>query len=313
MKKTHTRVPPLRVETAVERLERIVCSTSFPFYWLRARAHGIPGLRFASHSGRMGLHALLGKHDDVSYAEVYRMLFTPVESTRYFEFGLAWDFLCDTSARRYLDVSSPRLFPLAFLAEQPGATAELINPNRVDLKLTTGLVRACGLVPRCTLWNALIEEVPFPPSTFDVITSLSVVEHIPADTKAVQRMWDLLKPSGKLVLSVPCAAEAEEQYIDADQFGLQQADEQGFFFLQYVYDEALLRERFYGVLGQPTRYGIYGEREQGSLRRGLIKKWAGEKYPRWREPYTMAKEFQCYQTLRDLPGEGVIVMAFEKK
>jgi SAM-dependent methyltransferase len=313
MKKTYTRVPPLRVETAVERLERLVCSTSCPFYWLRARAHRIPGLRFASHSGRLGLRALFGKHDDVSNAEVYRMLFTPVESTRYFEFGLAWDFLSNTCARRYLDVSSPRLFPLVFLAEQRGATAELINPNQEDLKITTGLVRACGLVPRCTLWNCMIEEVPFPPSTFDVITSLSVVEHIRADTTAVQRMWDLLKPSGRLVLSVPCAAEAEEQYIDADQFGLQEADEQGFFFLQYIYDEALLRERFYAALGEPKRSGIYGEREEGTLRRGLVKKWSGEKYPRWREPYTMAKEFQRYQTLRDLPGEGVIVMLFEKK
>jgi SAM-dependent methyltransferase len=282
-------------------------------YWLGARRYEIPGLRFASDSARLALRSLLGNHDGVSYAEIYRMLFTPVESTRYFEFGLAWDLLSNISIGRYLDVSSPRLFPVALMSQRRESTGELINPNREDLKLTAGLVRACGLADRCTLWNCLIEEVPFSPSTFDLITSISVVEHIPADTNAVQQMWGLLKPGGRLILSVPCAAVAEEQYINVDHFGLQQPDEKGFFFLQYVYDEALLQERFYSVLGRPTRHGVYGEKESGSLRRGLIKKWTGARYPRWREPYTMAQEFQRYQNLRDIPGEGVIVMEFEKK
>jgi SAM-dependent methyltransferase len=261
----------------------------------------------------LALRSLLGNRNDVSYAEVYRMLFTPVESTRYFEFGLAWDFLSDISIDRYLDVSSPRLFPVALVAQRRETTAELINPNQGDLKLTAGLVRACGLSDRCTLRNCLIEEAPLRPSTFDLITSLSVVEHIPGDKNAVQQMWGLLKPAGRLVLSVPCAAVAEEQYINADQFGLQRPDEEGYFFLQYVYDDMLLQERFYSVLGRPTRYGIYGEREPGSLRRGLIQKWSGVKYPRWREPYTMAQLFRRYQTIGELPGEGVIVMVFEKK
>ena len=313
MKRTYTQVPPIQVATRLARLERIICSTTFPLYWLGARFYGIPGLRFASDSARLALRSLLGNRNSVSYAEIYRMLFTPVESTRYLEFGLAWEFLSDISIDRYLDVSSPRLFPLALMAQRWEAAAELINPNQEDLNVTAGLVRACGLADRCTLWNCLLEEAPFSSSTFDLITSLSVVEHIPADTNAVLRMWDLLKRGGKLVLSVPCAAIAEEQYIDVDHYGLQQPDERGHFFLQYVYDEALLQERFYSVLGRATRQGIYGEREPGFLRRGLIKKWVGAKYPRWREPYTMAKEFQRYQNLGDLPGEGVIVMQFEKK
>ena len=313
IRKTYTRVPHVQVETGLGRLERIVCSTALPFYLLRARRSGMPGLSFASDSARLALRALFGKRDDVSYGEIYRMLLTPVESTRYFEFGLARDFLSDLSICRYLDVSSPRLFPLALITQLQEATAELINPHHEDLKLTAGLIRACGLADRCTLWNCLIEEAPFHPTTFDLITSLSVVEHIPADKNVLQRIWDLLKPAGRLILSVPCAAIAEEQYIDIDPFGLQRPQEDGFFFLQYVYDDPLLQQRFYSVLGRPTRYAIYGEREAGSLRRGLIKKWSGAKYPRWREPYTMTQDFQRYETLGDLPGEGVIVMLFEKR
>jgi SAM-dependent methyltransferase len=241
------------------------------------------------------------------------MLLTPIESTRYFEFGLAWEFLSNISIDRYLDVSSPRLFPLTLVAQRSKTSAELINPTHEDLKITSSLVRAWGLADRCTVWSCLIEDAPFARETFDVITSLSVVEHIPADKHAVQRMWDLLKPGGRLVLSVPCAAVAEEQYIDVDHFGLQRRDEEGFFFLQYLYNDELLRERFYSVLGNPTRYAIYGENEGGSLRRGLIRKWSGAKYPRWKEPYTMAREFKQYQNIRELPGEGIIAMEFVKK
>jgi SAM-dependent methyltransferase len=314
LKRTFTRVPPINIPTRSERLTRsIVGSVLFPLYWLGAHSYGLPGLGFGIDSFRFGLRSLLSKKGDISYAEIYRMLFAPVESTRYFEFGLAWDFLSGISIRRYLDVSSPRLFPLALMRQRPETSAKLINPNQADLRATAGLVRACGLAERCTLSGELIEAVPLRPTGFDLITSISVVEHIPADKDAVQRMWELLSPGGRLILSVPCAAVAEEQYIDVDQFGLQPPDEGGFFFLQYVYDEALLQDRFYSVAGPPTRQGIYGEREPGTLRRGLIKKWSGGKYPKWREPYAMAQGFQRYETLADLPGEGVIVMEFNKK
>lgn len=313
IKKTYTKIPDLQPESALGRVARVLCSAVFPWYLLRAHLHGIPGLRFPWNSARFALRSLASTHDAVSHAEIYRMLFTPVESTRYFEFGLAWDFLSDISVNHYLDVSSPRLFPLYFLTQKRQAAAELVNPNQEDLKITAGLVSACGLAKRCTLRNSLIEDAPFPPSTFDVITSLSVVEHIVEDQIAVQRMWELLKPRGRLVISVPCAAVAEAQYISVDQFGLQQPDEEGFFFLQYVYDEALLQDHFYRVLGSPKRRGVYGENQPGSLRCGLIKKWSGAKYPRWKEPYTMALEFQRYERVADLPGEGVIVMEFEKK
>lgn len=307
-------MPPVETPTLFGRMARVVAGCAlFPMYWLGAHPYRLPGLRFPIDSFRLGLRSLLGKNEDVSSAEIYRMLFAPVESTRYIEFGLAWEFVSDAAIGRYLDVSSPRLFPLGLMTRRKEATANLLNPNREDLKTTAGLVRACGLADRSTLWDCLIEEAPLRPSTFDLITSISVVEHIPADRNAVQQMWELLKPGGRLVLSVPCAAVAEEQYIDVDHYGIQNPDENGFVFLQYVYDEALLQERFYSVLGSPVRRGIYGEREPGTLRRGFIKKWSGGRYPRWREPYTMARDFQRYESLADLPGEGVIVMEFNKK
>jgi SAM-dependent methyltransferase len=42
-----------------------------------------------------------------------------------------------------------------------------------------------------------------PPASFDVVTCISVLEHIPAHQKAVGSMLHLLRPGGRLILTVP--------------------------------------------------------------------------------------------------------------
>ncbi len=51
--------------------------------------------------------------------------------------------------------------------------------------------------------NAASEAVPFPSSTFDLILSHEVLEHVQDDRLAVQEMIRLLKPGGRIVLFVP--------------------------------------------------------------------------------------------------------------
>jgi len=235
-----------------------------------------------------------------------------MHSTRYFEFDFMRHSLSGIPFRCYLDVSSPRLFPIILASARPEITAELVNPDKKDLQVTARYVRACGIDSRCHLRECRIEEAPFTPELFDVITSISVVEHIPQDKDAVNSMWELLKPGGKLLLSVPCAAVAEEQYLDVDHFGLQSPDENGFYFHQYIYDHSLLMERFYSVMGPPVRLAIYGEKKPGSLLAGLLEKWSGQDYPLWKEPYAMGREWRRYDSLTDLPGEGVISLEFTK-
>jgi len=191
-------------------------------------------------------------------------------------------------------------------------TAELVNPDERDLWTTASLVKACGLESRCNLRKCLIEDAQFIPESFDVVTTISVVEHIPQDKDAVSKIWDLIKPGGKLLVSVPCAAVGEEEYVNVDFFGLQTPDEAGFFFHQYRYDQALLEERFYSVTGPPVQVAIYGESKAGTLLNGLLRKWSGQHYPLWKEAYVMAREFRRYESLSDLPGEGVVVMEFVK-
>jgi predicted SAM-dependent methyltransferase len=314
LKKTYIRVPPITATARWKKVARaLVGSVLSPAYWLLAHRYHVPGLRFRLDCARLGLRLLYNHKAPVSYPEIYSLLFWPMDSTRYFEFDFMWHSLYDIPFRYYLDVSSPRLFPIILSSKRPEITAELVNPDKKDLQDTARFVRACGIDSRCHLRDCRIEEAPFSPESFDVITSISVVEHIPQDKDAVNRMWELLKPGGKLVLSVPCAAVAEEQYLDVDHFGLQTPDENGFLFHQYIYDQALLMERFYSVVGPPVRLAIYGETKAGTLLNGLIRKWSGQDYPLWKEPYAMAREFRRYESLSDLPGEGVIMMEFVKE
>lgn len=311
--KTYTRVPLPVQRSVFSKAGRALMGTFLaPFYLHLARRRGQPGTDFADESRRLASKILFTKHRPVDLAELYSMVFWPIESTRYFEFDAAWRLLSGLTIRNFLDVSSPRLFPLALAHRHPDTAGELINPDPSDLRITASLLKAAGVDRRCHVSNVLIENAPFAAQSFDLVTSLSVVEHIPDAQAAVRRMWQMLRPGGRLVLSVPCMAQAEQQYIDVDHFGLQTPGADGFYLLQYVYDEALLGERFFSVLGQPSQTIIYGEKRKGSLRQGLLKKWSGDKYPRWREPYTMWQDFQRYHSVAELPGEGVIIMRFDR-
>lgn len=280
---------------------------------MRAGMVRAPGMNFHWRCVRLGLRLLLNPRLPLRRGWVYMFLFAPIGSTRYFEFDFAWRALADAHVTNYLDVSSPRLCPILLLEAKRDASAELINPDAEDLAITTNLVRACGLATRVHTRSCLIQDAPFEPQSFDAISSLSVLEHIPDVREAVSKMWAWLQPGGKLILSMPCAADAYEQWIDSPVYGLLEADDRGFNFLQTVYDEALLREKIFGVTGEPKNFVLYGERRAGFLRKHLDTRYSGLGPDFWREPYVMGKEFRRFEKIADLPGEGVIALEFVKE
>lgn len=235
-----------------------------------------------------------------------------MDSVRYFEFDFMWRALSSRSFQSYLDVSSPRLFPVLLATKKPDVVAALINPDVNDLNGTLQLVRSMGIESRCKLHDCLIGSAPFDVASFDIITSISVVEHIPEDTQAVQKMWELLRPRGRLLLTVPCAAHSLEEYQDRSMYGLLDRNEDGFFFFQRYYDQQLLQERIFRITGLPCRYAVYGEMRPGLYRKNMESKVSDPNYPAWREPYMMGKEYCYFDSVDDLPGIGVIGMEFLK-
>jgi SAM-dependent methyltransferase len=282
-----------------------------PSYLLMAGAAGVPGIAFHLRCVAAGIRLLFsGK---VPLKSCYKYVFFPMDSTRYFELHEAWKRTERFSFSRYLDVSSPRMFPLLLLAAVPGATADLMNPDSSDLRETERLAHALGQKARCRFLNSVLEDSLFPPSSFDLITCLSVLEHIPDDTAALNAMWSFLRPGGKLVLALPCMSEYLEQYISHNPYGVLASGDDGYTFWQRYYDRPRLESSIYSVTGAPAGIAIYGEKQHGLFfRNATMKRLIGVHYPTWREPFMMATEYRIFASPDELPGEGVIVLEFVK-
>jgi SAM-dependent methyltransferase len=232
--------------------------------------------------------------------------------TRYFEYDFAWRRLSSLKIGRYLDVSSPFAFPILLVDRMPKVTADLVNPDGNDLPTTRAIACAAGLDRRCRFLQAVVDDIDAPPSSYDAVTCISVLEHIPDDRAALQRMWSLLRPGGTLIITVPCAARSYRLFTNRDHYGLLGSGEDGFTFLEYVYDEAQLAERVYAVTGSPAATEIWGEREPGFLSRELASRWSGAAWRYWEEPLLMARAFARYAKISELPGEGVVSLSFVK-
>jgi SAM-dependent methyltransferase len=158
----------------------------------------------------------------------------------------------------------------------------------------------------------LVEDVPFADGSFDLITSISVIEHIPDEQSAIATMWRLLRPGGRLIVTMPCAREAEEEYTNLDEYALFPSDRQGFVYWQRYYDRAALEDRIFTVTGKPVRMEIYGEKTRGSYDANVLQKRTNPSYPYWWEPAMMGRDYKFYDSIDDLPGMGVVALEFRK-
>lgn len=284
-----------------------------PVYWFLAHRYHVPGLHIQALFYFLGLK--LSARGKVRLAASQRLLSSPMDSVRYFEFDFFYNrFLYHPDCKNYLDISSPRLFPTLIMNNYPHINGTIINPDTKDLNVTKELFSACGFENRCRFLNEPIANLTLPEKSFDMITSLSVLEHIPGDgdREAVKKIWSLLRPNGRLYISVPCARVAFEEYIDFNEYGLLKPDEDSYVFGQRFYDKRLLEDRFWNILGPPKNMSIYGEKQEGFFFNNRQIRLESPYYPFWREPYMMGQNYCKYDSLEDLPGIGVIALEFIK-
>jgi hypothetical protein len=132
-----------------------------PIYCLLALHERGPGLAFRWDSAVLALRLLRRRTRQISIADVCRLLVFPMDSVRYFEFTFVWDALSNHPVCSYLDVSSPRLFPLMLVMKNHQLHADLINPDPQDLTVTDNLAKSLNLEMRCDFHNCLISAAPF--------------------------------------------------------------------------------------------------------------------------------------------------------
>jgi SAM-dependent methyltransferase len=311
----YVRVPTARPRTPAQRVLAVTTGALLaPIFGALASILGVPGIRSRLRCMPLGTRLLIGARGSGDLSRASQVLLMPMDSTRYFEFDFVDRAVRGLPVRRYLDVSSPRLVPVLLARARPDVVVDMINPDGKDLAESRALVQAARLSERITLHECLVHETPFKAGTFDLITCVSVLEHIPDDGTALRAMLEMLRPGGTLVLTLPCMSRAAEQYIDHDEYGLLETDPNGFVFWQRYYDAESLRSRVFTIAGEPSRSEVYGEKVAGSFQRNAqAKRTLGVSYPYWREPCWVSRAFRPFRTVDDLSGEGVIGLTFVRR
>ncbi len=311
--RTSLRVGATNARRRSRRIRRLAGAMLLPVHLTRAAFRGVPGITLHLEVAAAAAKCMI--RGSMRPSEAFGLATFPMDSVRYLE--LSW---LRARAReggpydRLLDVSSPRLFPLWLLKKDDVRSGELLNPDPHDAAETVRLAHALGVRDRCRVLDSTLAEADFDERSFDLISSVSVIEHIPGDgdTALVERLWALLRPGGRLLLSVPCSAAPFEEYLDVDPYGLYPADSDGFYFGQRFYDSRLLSERIFSVTGAPSEQIVYGERSPERFFSNRLAKVNDPNYPFWREADWLAANFRYFHSIDELPGLGVVAMEMVK-
>ncbi len=251
----------------------------------------------------------------MSLVELNEIAIAPLDSFRYFEFHFGYAFIKDLDIDSYLDISSPRYFPAYLIEKKKLQNAVLINPDKKDIANTNELYQKLGLGGNAVLINELIENVELQPESFDLITSISVLEHIPLEyiLNCIEQILNLLKPGGHLLISIPVAKKSFEEYINYNEYGLQDKTNDGYYFGQRFHDSQLIDELFISTLGQPLKIKIVGEKINGFFINNRFEKLNYINYPSRAESLIFNKNYAIYDTIDSLPGLGVAIFLFQKR
>lgn len=278
----------------------------------RARAGSqLHGAQFDRYGRLLSFRFLLER----DYSRFLHLLCNPVSLVRYFEFDFVLAAADWRRARSWLDVSSPRMILLYILRNYPEVYATVINPDTRDLEETAAFLKVASLLDRSNLAPEDATALPYADDSFDVITSISVIEHIPADgdTLAVREMWRVLKPGGRMVITLPCRKQFLDDWRGNDMYSLGVPEDGGLFFFQRWYDSKALQERIVQPVGvAPLAIRVYGEKEPQTFAR-YEQRWIENGLQETlNDPLHAVRDYRTYERIEDLPGMGICGLIFEK-
>jgi SAM-dependent methyltransferase len=151
---------------------------------------------------------------------------------------------------RMLDLSSPKLLPLTLAEQMPAC--QCVSTDILPHEVCWTQEKATLLTLRnlkCQAQDA--RRLGYPSNHFDLITSISVFEHIApehgGDLPAIAEMARVLRPGGFAVITVPFSRNYFADYLASNVYERQSGGEPIFF--QRFYDEQLLQQNFVEAAG----------------------------------------------------------------
>ena len=185
----------------------------------------------------VGLGARYLVHHGYLREAVIRVV-VPLDPSRYLELP---ETLAELGARpgdRVLDLASPKL--LAVVLARRGADVTSVDQFEWEIdswrKLTAG-------EPRLAFQVGDGRSLPFEDASFDHAYSVSVLEHIPepGDEEALRELARVVRPGGRLVVTLPHARAYREDWRDAPVYA-DQGGRGARHFFQRWYDPARVEQ-----------------------------------------------------------------------
>lgn len=169
------------------------------------------------HLSRQALESL--DSSTIAYKTLRKALARPVDYMRYAEFSAILDQLELKPNTVVLDVSSPQWFCIYLASQYPKTDFVYINIIDSEIEPFQQIRETLG-IQNLKYLKEDVRELSFDSNIFDQVISISVIEHIyPAsggDSVALKEINRVLKPEGKLHLTIPYKNEGNVVYVDGD-------------------------------------------------------------------------------------------------
>ena len=191
-------------------------------------------------------------------AEGVKLMLSPVGYWRFLPFAFVANAAEERQNPAILDVSSPKMISVYLAAKGAGS----VLATDLDDPRIFNRWQVIGQTMRLDNYRVEYQDarnLTYPPESFDIVYTISVIEHIPGrgDAEAMEQFARVLKPGGTLIVEVPYRREGAEHYRMTDSKG---APVEKPMFYERHYDAKMLSERLLEIPGlKLTHKYILGE------------------------------------------------------
>lgn len=182
----------------------------------------------------LGLRRLVRRGYD---REALARLVIPLDPSRYLELPWVLEELAPAAGERVIDLASPKL--LALHLARRGVQVTTVDALESEIEAWRRL--AAG-EENLSLQVGDGRALAYPDASFDHGYSVSVIEHIeePGDELALAELARVVRPGGRVAVTLPYASAYREDWRDEPVYGDQGVGTDGRYFFQRHYDDERL-------------------------------------------------------------------------